>query len=159
MHFLDENPFISDALESHNKIQTTEGKKTQVGNGCLLKLMSPPKFQQSLKMSGMRCSFHISCMTSDRVWISDRHSIMLTNTTSDILHLLKDVCCGNGVHTVNSKGELIYIGRDYNINKLSIDMKATTIFIERKDYPWRTMCLYWSPSTRDLLVGMCTKYI
>ncbi|XP_065930903.1 tripartite motif-containing protein 3-like [Magallana gigas] len=35
-----------------------------------------------------------------------------------------------------------------------MDMKTTTTFIERTDYTWRPRCVYWSPSTGDLLVGM-----
>uniref|UniRef100_K1QUL7 Tripartite motif-containing protein 3 n=1 Tax=Magallana gigas TaxID=29159 RepID=K1QUL7_MAGGI len=33
-------------------------------------------------------------------------------------------------------------------------MKTTTTFIETTDYTWRPWCVYWSPSTGDLLVGM-----
>ncbi|XP_065932478.1 tripartite motif-containing protein 2 isoform X2 [Magallana gigas] len=35
-------------------------------------------------------------------------------------------------------------------------MKTTTTFIERTDSTWRPRCVYWSPSTGDLLVGMYT---
>ena len=33
-------------------------------------------------------------------------------------------------------------------------MKTTTTFIERTDSTWEPRCVYWSPSTGDLLVGM-----
>nr|XP_034319922.1 uncharacterized protein LOC117687466 [Crassostrea gigas] len=33
-------------------------------------------------------------------------------------------------------------------------MKTTTTFIERTDNTWEPRCVYWSPSTGDLLVGM-----
>eukprot|EP00105_Crassostrea_gigas_P036697 XP_019920845.1 PREDICTED: uncharacterized protein LOC105323482 isoform X2 [Crassostrea gigas] len=34
-------------------------------------------------------------------------------------------------------------------------MKTTITFIKRTYTTWRPQCLYWSPSTGDLLVGMC----
>nr|XP_034322006.1 uncharacterized protein LOC109617549 [Crassostrea gigas] len=55
---------------------------------------------------------------------------------------------------MNSEKELIYIDEDYNINKLSQDMNTTTTFIEAPYSTWTPGCLYWSPFTRDLLVGM-----
>eukprot|EP00105_Crassostrea_gigas_P042010 XP_019926158.1 PREDICTED: uncharacterized protein LOC109619747 [Crassostrea gigas] len=36
-------------------------------------------------------------------------------------------------------------------------MKETITFIERTDTIWRPWCVYWSPSTGDLLVGMYRK--
>uniref|UniRef100_K1QSH4 Tripartite motif-containing protein 3 n=1 Tax=Magallana gigas TaxID=29159 RepID=K1QSH4_MAGGI len=43
---------------------------------------------------------------------------------------------------------------DKNISKLLKDMKTSTTFIERTDSTWKPWCVYWSPSTGDLLVGM-----
>nr|XP_022296434.1 uncharacterized protein LOC111106169 [Crassostrea virginica] len=59
-----------------------------------------------------------------------------------------------GKHTVNCEGELIYIDEEYNIIKLCNDMKTTTKFIIRTDTTWRPRCVYCSPSSGDLLVGM-----
>lgn len=108
------------------------------------------------------------------------------------MHRLEDLCEDSyfGLHAVNSDGELFYIDVDYNIRKLSRDMKRTTLFTEtsasrRKpqcmfwvpstweqgaiwtpqylNWPlatgdhnstWRPVCICWSPSSRDLLVGM-----
>eukprot|EP00105_Crassostrea_gigas_P034486 XP_019918634.1 PREDICTED: RING finger protein nhl-1-like [Crassostrea gigas] len=36
-------------------------------------------------------------------------------------------------------------------------MKTTTTFIERTDSTWKPRCVYWSPSTGDLLVAMCNN--
>ncbi|XP_052678138.1 uncharacterized protein LOC128159125 [Crassostrea angulata] len=148
-----------DVMESLSAIQITERGNRRVGNQCLLKLMSGAEFHQSLRVPGVDGCVHISCVTSDRVWVSDdEYNLMLTDTTGVPLHRVEDsyrdiyVC--NGLHTVNSESELIYIDRKYNINKLSKDMKTTTTFIERTDSTWRPRCVYWSPSTGDLLVGM-----
>ncbi|XP_065929641.1 uncharacterized protein [Magallana gigas] len=145
----------SRVMESVSGIPTPGTEKPQQGNQCLLKLMSPPELLHSLTLTGVYRCYHISCVTSDRVWVSDhRNNLMLTDTTGVPLHRVEDSCSGRGLHTVNSESELIYIDRNDNINKLSKDMKTTTTFIERTDYTWRPRCVYWSPSTGDLLVAM-----
>eukprot|EP00105_Crassostrea_gigas_P036848 XP_019920996.1 PREDICTED: uncharacterized protein LOC109618161 [Crassostrea gigas] len=153
----DLNPATADVMESLSELPTTGTEKPQQGNQCLLKLMSPPELLHSL--TGVGC-YHISCVTSDRVWVSDYwDNLMLTDTTGVPLHRVEDSLSGDihgngGLHTVNSESELIYIDRKRNINKLSKDMKTTTTFIERTDFTWRPRCVYWSPSTGDLLVAM-----
>eukprot|EP00105_Crassostrea_gigas_P038334 XP_019922482.1 PREDICTED: uncharacterized protein LOC105327476 [Crassostrea gigas] len=145
-----------DVMESLSAIQITERGNRRVGNQRLLKLTSGADFHQSLTVPGVGVCYHISCVTSDRVWVSDDiNNLILTDTTGVPLHCVEDSCSGNGLHTVNSESELIYIDRNYNINKLSKDMKTTTTFIERTDSTWEPRCVYWSPSTGDLLVGMC----
>nr|XP_034305496.1 uncharacterized protein LOC105339367 [Crassostrea gigas] len=150
-----------DVMESLSAIQITERGNRRVGNQCLLKLTSGAEFHQSLTVTGVDRCDHISCVTSDRVWVSDEYNLMLTDTTGVPLLRVEDSCSGdmfgNGLHTVNSESELIYIDRYYNINKLSKDMKTITTFIEIRDSIWeprRPRCVYWSPSTGDLLVGM-----
>nr|XP_034319675.1 uncharacterized protein LOC105329700 isoform X2 [Crassostrea gigas]XP_034319676.1 uncharacterized protein LOC105329700 isoform X2 [Crassostrea gigas]XP_034319677.1 uncharacterized protein LOC105329700 isoform X2 [Crassostrea gigas]XP_034319678.1 uncharacterized protein LOC105329700 isoform X2 [Crassostrea gigas]XP_034319679.1 uncharacterized protein LOC105329700 isoform X2 [Crassostrea gigas]XP_034319680.1 uncharacterized protein LOC105329700 isoform X2 [Crassostrea gigas]XP_034319682.1 un len=145
-----------DVMESLSAIQITERGNRRVGNQCLLKLTSGAELHQSLTVTGVDGCFHISCVTSDRVWVSDwRNNLMLTDTTGVPLHRVEDSCNGDsGLHTVNSESELIYIDSNDNINKLSKDMKTTTTFIETTDSTWRPWCVYWSPSTGDLLVGM-----
>eukprot|EP00105_Crassostrea_gigas_P038721 XP_019922869.1 PREDICTED: uncharacterized protein LOC109618788 [Crassostrea gigas] len=155
----DLNTATADVMESLSEILTTGTEKPQQGNQCLLKLMSPPKLLHSLTVTGVGGCFHISCVTSDRVWVSDdEDNIILTDTTGVPLHRVEHsdsvYTLSNGLHTVNSESELSYIGSNYNINKLSKDMKTTTTFIERTYSIWRQQCVYWSPSTGDLLVGM-----
>ncbi|XP_065934599.1 uncharacterized protein [Magallana gigas] len=151
----DLNPATADVMESLSEIPTTGTEKPQQGNQCLLKLMSPPKLLHSLTVTGVGRCYHISCVTSDRVWVSDYNNLMLTDTTGVPLHRVEDSCSRlYGLHTVNSESELIYIDRNYNINKLSKDMKTTTTFIEGTDSTLRPRCVYWSPSTGDLLVAM-----
>ncbi|XP_065930813.1 uncharacterized protein [Magallana gigas] len=145
-------------MESLSEIPTTGAEKPQQGNQCLLKLMSPPELLPSLTVTGVGRCYHISCVTSDRIWVSDhRNNFILTDTTGVPLHRVEDSCSGFGLHTVNSDSELIYIDRNYNINKLSKDRTTTTTFIETTDSTWRPRSVYWSPSTGDLLVGMHRK--
>nr|XP_034319942.1 uncharacterized protein LOC117687479 [Crassostrea gigas]XP_034319943.1 uncharacterized protein LOC117687479 [Crassostrea gigas]XP_034319944.1 uncharacterized protein LOC117687479 [Crassostrea gigas] len=152
----DLNPATADVMESLSEIPTIGTEKPEQGNQCLLKLMSPPELLHSLTVTGVVHCYHISCVTSDRVWVSDvKNNLMLTDTTGVPLHRVKDLCRYlYGLHTMNSESELIYIDRNYNINKLSKDMKTTITFIEITYSTWRPQCVYWSPSTGDLLVGM-----
>ncbi|XP_061171139.1 uncharacterized protein LOC133180688 [Saccostrea echinata] len=58
-----------------------------------------------------------------------------------------------GAHTVNNIGDLIYVDKDFNINKLSTDGRRNSIMIG-KAKPWIPQCVYCSPSNGDLLIGM-----
>nr|XP_022288002.1 uncharacterized protein LOC111100419 [Crassostrea virginica]XP_022288004.1 uncharacterized protein LOC111100419 [Crassostrea virginica]XP_022288005.1 uncharacterized protein LOC111100419 [Crassostrea virginica]XP_022288006.1 uncharacterized protein LOC111100419 [Crassostrea virginica] len=122
----------------------------------LLTLLSSPVVQKSLSVTGVQDCFHISCVTPDRVWVSDVNNLILTDTaTGKQLHSVEhSLDSGNGIHTVNCEGELIYIDTELNIIKLCNDMKTTTTLIKRTDTTWEPQCVYSSPSSGDLLVGM-----
>nr|XP_034309426.1 uncharacterized protein LOC117683722 [Crassostrea gigas] len=93
-----------DVMESLSAIQITERGNRRVGNQCLLKLTSGPDLHQSLTVTGVGRCFHISCVTSDRVWVSDdRYNLILTDTTGVPLHRVEDSCRDYlyGLHTVN----------------------------------------------------------
>ncbi|XP_061193781.1 uncharacterized protein LOC133202019 [Saccostrea echinata] len=112
--------------------------------------------QKSVRVTGVTRGYHISRVSSDRVWISDGNNLILTNTAGDRLHHLTGIPSGlfsYGVHTVNNDGDLIYIDSDYNINNLSKDDRIKTTLIKYKA-PWRPQSVYSSLSTGDLLVGM-----
>lgn len=121
--------------------------------------MSTAELHQSVKVTGITGCRHISCVTSDRVWVSDaENNLVLINTAGDILHHVRDLYndfFSGGLHTVNNDNELIYISMEYKIMKLSKDMKITSTYLEATDTPWIPQCVYWSRSTRDLLVGIC----
>ncbi|XP_061187271.1 uncharacterized protein LOC133195444 [Saccostrea echinata] len=110
--------------------------------------------QKSVTVTGVSDCSHITRVTSDRVWISDLFNLILTNTAGDKLHHLTDIDSGYGVHTVTRDGDLIYIDSHGNINKLSTDHRVQTTLIKYNTAPWRPQCVYSSPSTGDLLVGM-----
>ncbi|XP_078311701.1 uncharacterized protein LOC111100413 isoform X1 [Crassostrea virginica] len=123
----------------------------------LLTLLSSPVVQKSLSVTGVVFCFHISCVTPDRVWVSDWDNIILTDTaTGKQLHSVEhSLQTGSGKHTVNCEGELIYIDKGRNIIKLCNDMKTTTTLIKHTDKTWEPRSVYCSPSSGDLLVGMC----
>ena len=87
----------------------------------LLTLLSSPVVQKSLSVTGVKYCRHISRVTPDRVWVSDYDNLILTDTaTGKQLHSVEDSLqySYTGIHTVNCKGELIYIDKEYNIIKL-----------------------------------------
>nr|XP_022336311.1 uncharacterized protein LOC111132785 [Crassostrea virginica] len=136
-------------------------KRQAPGTELLLTLMSSPVLQKSLSVTGVERCLHISCVTPDRVWVSDVNNPILTDTaTGKQLHSVENQLYSlTAKHTVNCDSELIYIDTDKNINTLSSDMKTTTILIKHTDTTWRPRCVYCSPSSGDLLVGMRTdKY-
>nr|XP_022312660.1 uncharacterized protein LOC111117740 isoform X4 [Crassostrea virginica] len=132
------------------------GIPRRAGLDDLLTLLSSPVVQKYLSVTGVEFCDHISCVTPDRVWVSDKNNLILTETaTGKKLHSVEDqLSSGIGIHTVNSEGELIYIDKEYNIIKLCNDMKTTTTFIKHTDTTWEPQCVYCSPSSGDLLVGM-----
>nr|XP_022299087.1 uncharacterized protein LOC111107933 isoform X3 [Crassostrea virginica] len=124
----------------------------------LLTLLSSPVVQKSLSVTGVEHCSHISCVTPDRVWVSDKNNIILIDTaTGKQLHSVEhSLDSPTGIHTVNCEGELIYIDEEHNIIKLCNDMKTTTTLIKHTYTTWEPVCVYCSPSSGDLLVGMCT---
>nr|XP_022295075.1 uncharacterized protein LOC111105198 [Crassostrea virginica] len=133
------------------------GIPRQAGVEDLLTLLSSPVVQKSLSVTGVKKCEHIFCATPDRVWLSDEHNIILTDTaTGKQLHSVEhSLNSDTGIHTVNCEGKLIYIDKEYNIIKLCNDMKTTTTLIKRTDTTWEPRCVFCSPSSGDLLVGMC----
>ncbi|XP_078341881.1 uncharacterized protein LOC111101543 isoform X3 [Crassostrea virginica] len=125
----------------------------------LLTLLSSPVLQKSLSVTGVKECLHISCVTPDRVWVSDWDKLILTDTaTGKQLHSVENsLDSGSGLHTVNCEGELIYIDKEDNIIKLCNDMETTTTLIKHADKTWKPRCVYCSPSSGDLLVGMCRE--
>ncbi|XP_078311877.1 uncharacterized protein LOC111101074 [Crassostrea virginica] len=126
----------------------------------LLTLLSSPVVQKSLSVTGVELCLHISCVTPDRVWVSDINNLILTDTaTGKQLHSVENsLDSGTGIHTVNCEGKLIYIDKERNIIKLCNDMETTTTLIKHTDTTWEPWSVYCSPSSGDLLVGMYRRY-
>lgn len=110
--FVDLNTVNINVMESGSGILSKETVKPKQGNDCLLKLTSPPELIHYLRVTGVCHCYHISCISSKLVWVSDDHSFILTNTTGVIQYRVKDLCRDlyySGSYTVNSESELIYI--------------------------------------------------
>lgn len=132
----------------------------QDGDGeCLQKQTPFLVLKQTFRVDGVNPVHHITYFKSDLIWVSNRFNLVLTNTTGNTMlgltGLSSDTSAFSGVHTVNSEGELFFIDRDYNIKKLSKDMNTISLFVKQTDdSKWEPRSVYWSPSTRDLLVGI-----
>lgn len=141
-------------------MQSRNAENPLGGKDCLLEIMSTPKLDHSITVKGINYCRHISCVASHKIWASEQKNLILTSIQGDTLYHVKKLCINDcsGVHTVTSKGELIYIDRDFNIIKTSMDLKSTSTFIQRTDFTWRFWCVYWSPLNEELLVGMYKVY-
>ncbi|XP_062610179.1 uncharacterized protein LOC134271960, partial [Saccostrea cucullata] len=112
------------------------------------------ELQKSVTVSGVSRCKHITHVLTDRVWISDTEgNLILTNTRGDILDQVTGLSLyGGGVHTVTQNGDVIYIDSHGNIIKRSKDKVKTTLIPNTS--PWVSYCVYSSPFTGDLLVGI-----
>ncbi|XP_065941103.1 uncharacterized protein [Magallana gigas] len=142
-----------------NAIKIKERGKRRIRNDQLLTMMSAPEVHKSLTLTSVNSCDHISCVTSYLVWIKRRKKLILTNTAGKNLHCRDDLCINLqcGAHTVNSESEMIYIDKDNNVNKLSKNMETITTFIKSTASVFGPRCLYWSPVSGDLLVGVSLK--
>lgn len=138
---------------------TTETGVWALKDKSLVKLMpSGAELHGAVTFKGVSKIPHISRLKSDKLWFSSRkHNLTITNLRGDIIDQLNYICSGVGFHTVNNKGELIFIDSENNIKKYSIDRKTPTRFIKTTDNTWIPLCVYWSSNSRELLVGMRGK--
>ncbi|XP_062609884.1 uncharacterized protein LOC134271687 [Saccostrea cucullata] len=145
-----------DVIKLLGEIQITESKNRHVRNEQLLEPMCVPVLRRSFTVMGDNEIRHISCVTTDMVWINDQSGrIILTNPNGEHLHIFKDTNSYTGGHSMTLEGNLIYIDRFNNVNQLSTDNIITLIKIAES---WKAKCVYCSPSNGDLLVGMNVYY-
>lgn len=123
----------------------------------MLKLMPDPKLYRQFAVKEIFQCRHISCVTSEEILVSDQyHNLILSNMAGKVLHKYETTrldTCGSGIHTVNNKKELLFINENLNIYKASEHFQKSSKF--KGTYSmWTAACLYCSPTTGDLLVGM-----
>ena len=140
-----------------NEITRTERIKRNIRRKDLLRLMAVPELQKSSTFKTFTSCEHISCVTREKVWISERKKLFLIDiTTGSILHTINDIVDGWwwGLHTVNIDRDLLFISNDNNIIKLSSDRKTAKKILDVTDFPFQLRCLYCSPFTDDLVIGI-----
>jgi DNA-binding beta-propeller fold protein YncE len=147
------NNISSQILNILTEIRMAIGKR-QVRMNEKVKEISAPVKRMSIRVTGVSGVLHISLLTSDYAWVFDNKFILIDKAGGTIHRVpnripLKTV----GPHTVSNSGELIHIDRKYNIKKLSVDNKTFTTLIERSSQ-WLPYCVYCSPVTGYLMVGM-----
>ena len=105
----------------------------------LVQQAASPVLQKTLTVPAVRRCFHISCYLRDRIWINDWNGLILTDTTTGkslITGLDARHIGGTGIHSVNSKRELVYIDKQFNINKYSLTKKMKETIIECGNSSW-----------------------
>lgn len=151
-----------------SQIKIKENCKRCVGDDRLLTLMYRPQIHNYFSVNNAKVCHHISRVSSDRVWVSDSLNRVLTDNTGKSLHKLEVPFAGvqRGLNTVNRDSEMIFIDTrnekyhdDIVIKKLSKEMKGTTIFIDSKLLTGSPRCVFCSPSSGDLLIGVYQKVI
>lgn len=155
--FMSESPRKKTLIDALAEIQFKEGGKRCLQNDLLLNRTFKIKIKNDTKDKNV-CT-HISCVSSDKAWVSDFYNnLFLINSTGETIHQLENVCTNLflGFHTVGFERDLFFINKELNIMKWSNDMNATTIFIKKsvKESSWKPVCVNWSASTENLLVGM-----
>ncbi|XP_062597795.1 uncharacterized protein LOC134259211 [Saccostrea cucullata] len=129
-----------------------EGKR-EIRKEWMLKPMSSPVLKKSVAVTGLATSRHISCTSSDEVWVSDTNNLIKINSTGDILQQETNVINSDyGVHTATNAGELIFIDKKFNINKISCDEKIAKLMGSKGVDT--ALCVFFSAFNEDLLVGM-----
>lgn len=146
-----------DVLESLSEKIIERGYR-HVGIEFMLKCLPKVEFHHTFTVDDVFNCNHISCINLDRIWFSCMiGGLNLSNRSGEnLLHLdLNLMPLLSGYHTVNRDGDLIYIGHNYKLSKNSKENK--TIPICRTDelsQEWASECVYSSPVTEDILVGM-----
>lgn len=137
-------------------IKVSKRQKRRLGLGRLLKLMPEAEFHQSFRVAGVHSCFHFSLQNAEEIWISEGKNLILTNRAGDTKHVQKDLAKSlyGGGHTLNAESELIYIAGEKNINKVSYNLATVSAFIKITDSAWKVQCVFSSPSTGNILVGM-----
>lgn len=151
--------FMTESLNKHHvmrsliDVKITENETRKVDR--LFQKMSVPKLTSSFTVKDTYGCRHVSCLTSHTVCIRDETELIMTNAVGNTLHRQTNVLQkSEGIHTVNNDGELIFIDKNNSIKKLSKYMNTTITLIERTDTTLDPWCVYWSPLTEDLLVGL-----
>ena len=152
---------MEDLIKLLSDIRLIGRGKRRIVDEILLTLMPFPVLKKTFEVPDVGEVTHISCAESGQIWITGVNNIFLSDTTTgSILYtveLEKVSSFDNqykGLHTVTRDYELIYIDRGIKIKKLSKDRKTTTTFIDNSNSVWKILCVYSSPFTGDLLVGM-----
>lgn len=147
-------------MKSLIKIKIIKRENRHLGNERLLSLLSSPDLHQHFTVVGARNCRHISCVGSDKAWVSDeKKNIILTNTIGETKHIIpfRDLGLPHGSHSINSKGNLIYINMSDMVKKLTKDCKRSESFIKTTDVSWRLRCVYSSQISGEILAGMWSE--
>ncbi|XP_061170445.1 uncharacterized protein LOC133179768 [Saccostrea echinata] len=106
----------------------------------------------SITVPGNHAIWHISCVTSDRLWVSDSEHLLLVDTSGHKIQK-KKIEIGKlayaGIHSVTEEGDLLFID-DNKVQKMTSDGTITTLIHQ----PWESLfCIHSSRLNGDILLG------
>ncbi|XP_062609206.1 uncharacterized protein LOC134270956 isoform X2 [Saccostrea cucullata] len=103
----------------------------------------------SITVPGVDSVYHISCVTSDRLWVSEHRRLLQVDNTGHVIQKLKiDVTSYQGAHSVAADGDMIFINGDI-VQKMTLGGTVTTLFRPREPL----FCIHSSRNNGDILVG------
>lgn len=134
-----------------------EKRKRSIENEHSVKVMSTVLRKTSFKFKAFPPIIpRRPCQESDQIWFSDRNYLSLINTNGEEMHLLNDLSFRfypRATYTITREQELIYLDKNNKFVKISRDMKATYLPFVTDDI-FRPNCIFCSPYSGDLLIGM-----
>jgi hypothetical protein len=139
-------------------VRITERGKRQIGSDSL-QLMTSAELKKSVTVAHVNRGINnISLVTSTLFWVNDSENLVLTDTMGRTIGGVRGIFStglfrGYGVHTINGTGDLIYISRENNIKKISLDGETHMTLI-LKSRTWDPISVYSSPSSGNLLIGL-----
>lgn len=133
----------------------------------LIKLMTTPIVKSFFTVASVSGCDHISCLTSDRIWIKKGRVLVLTDTSGNTIHvqtlplpdkaLYLHIFDTRAGHAITNTNELLYINSNFNIDRLSADFTRENTVIS-KQITSKPLCIYSIPANGDILVGI-SNYI
>lgn len=151
------SPFDNFSLENTDLTNLIKGWRPR--NSLFQEQLFSRVLVKKLSIKGIETCDHMSLVSENRVWVTEGNNTILTDfATGDVFHRLTDVCvpmelCAKAVHSVNREGDLFYIDKDLNINKLSKDLETISTFVRKTSSVWLPRSLYCSVRSGDLFVG------
>lgn len=149
-----------------------------IGMNDLIKLLTTmsmyfPISQKPVKVACIGNCDHMSYVPPDLVWISNMNSKLQlidleTGGKLYTVHEARDPLTifpffpsllQTGCHAVNSQRELFYIDELENVIKLSANQKQTTLVLQKISSKSKVQCLYCSPFSDDLLIGIAEESV
>lgn len=148
---------LHDVFESLSEKIIERGYR-HVGTEFMLKCLPKVEFHHTFTVNDVFNCNHISCVNLDRIWVSGMIGGLNLSKRSgeNLLHLnLHFMPLLSGYHTVNRDGDLIYIDNHYKLSKISKENNIIPICrTDELSQEWASECVYSSPITEDILVGM-----
>ena len=115
---------------------------------------SPRPEKKTLLVPELTSIRHISCLATNRVWISDNTSLICINLENmEKLHKVSVPKDSYGCHTVNKKDELFFIDNDRKLVKLSNNLQECHPVLKVTN-SWEPISVHFSTLTNTLLIGM-----